>query len=74
MQHMEQRVGFLSDSFEVSSLSLGECTIDGFEFPTISSLQGVCGGELNHEHPGPFSSSSSSCLIKKSQIVCETVL
>lgn len=26
---------FLSDSFEASNLSLGECTIDGFEFPTI---------------------------------------
>ena len=35
VEHIQQRVGFLSDSFEASNLSLGECTIDGFEFPTV---------------------------------------
>lgn len=35
VEHIEQRVGFLSNSFEASNLSLGEWTIDGFEFPTI---------------------------------------
>jgi len=35
VEHIEQRVGFLSSSFEASNLSLAECPIDGFEFLAI---------------------------------------